>query len=275
MTIPAATRRFIRTALKEDIGRGDVTTGAIVRRTERTCAVLIAKAGFVLAGLPFCRETFLAADPKLVFTALAPEGERVRKGSPIASIEGRTASLLMAERTALNVIQRLSGIATLTDKFVRKAGDGVKVLDTRKTTPGMRFMEKYAVRMGGGHNHRMGLYDAVLIKDNHIRSAGSIARAVRLARRARKGMSIEVECESLAQVKEALAARADIVMLDNMPLDLMKRCARLCKDKAITEASGNVNLRNVALIAATGVDLISIGALTHSAPASDISMLIE
>jgi len=274
MEIPPEVRRLIRQALAEDIGAGDATTAAIIPPDEKSEAALIAKAAFVVAGLPFAAEVFRALDKNVAFEPLVEDGARVSKSAVIARLAGRTASLLQGERVALNILQRLSGIATLTAKYVEKVeGLPVKVLDTRKTTPGMRFMEKYAVRMGGGTNHRMGLYDGILIKDNHIRAAGGISRAVKLARRAAKrGMEVEVEAGTLDEVREALEAGADIIMLDNMPVEEMRRAVRLVKRRAKLEASGNVSLKNIREIAETGVDYISVGALTHSAPASDISM---
>lgn len=273
MHIPPQVKDFIKQALAEDIGTGDVTTRMLVPMGHTATARFTAKSGFVAAGLPVAREVFRCVDERVEFTALVEEGEWVKKGAAIAEAKGETRSILTGERVALNFLQRLSGIATLTSAFVaRIEGFDAKILDTRKTTPGMRFLEKYAVQAGGGSSHRMGLYDGILIKDNHIKAAGGIKRAVRLARKGSHLMKIEVEAETLDEVKEALAAGVDVIMLDNMGVDEMKRAVRLAKGKAILEASGNVSLGNVRDIAATGVDLISIGTLTHSAPAVDISM---
>ncbi len=276
MRIPADVRRFIVRALQEDLGAGDLTTDAIIPADEKCTAMLIAGGPFVVAGLPFAREVFRAHDRTVRFEPLVAEGTHVRKDALLARISGSTASLLKCERVALNILQRLSGVATMTARFVRKVeGTGARVLDTRKTTPCMRFMEKYAVRMGGGANHRMGLYDGILIKDNHLRAAGGVRRAVRLARKAGGELEVEVECESLGQVKEALSAGADIIMLDNMAAEDVRRAVRLARGRARLEASGGVTLSNIAELARTGVDYISVGALTHSAPAADISMEFE
>jgi nicotinate-nucleotide pyrophosphorylase (carboxylating) len=274
MEIPLQTRRLIRQALAEDIGEGDVTTSATIPPDSESRAELVAKASFVVAGLPFAAEVFRALDRGVSFEPLVEEGRKVSRSTVLARLSGRTASLLKGERVALNILQRLSGIATLSAKFAaRVEGLRCRVLDTRKTTPGMRFMEKYAVRAGGCSNHRMGLYDGILIKDNHIRAAGGIKRAVGLARKAaRRGMEVEVEAATLAEVGEALEAGADIIMLDNMTLEEMRRAVRVVKGRARLEASGNVTLRSVREIAETGVDYVSVGALTHSAPAADISM---
>ncbi len=273
MGIPEEFKDFIRKAIEEDLGSGDLTTGVLVPREHTSEADLVAKGAFVVSGLPFAEEVFKIIDRGVKFTAFVEDGFTVRKSDVIARVSGKTASLLEGERVALNILQRLSGIATLTNKFVMKTkGLDCKVLDTRKTTPGMRKMEKYAVRTGGGDNHRMGLYDGMLIKDNHIRAVGGIKKAVRLAKRARTGLKIEIEAETLAEVKEALSAGVDIIMLDNMPLKAIKSAVRLVKGQARIEVSGNVTLRSIREIAETGVDYISVGALTHSAPAVDISM---
>lgn len=274
MPVDGRVREFIRLALEEDIGRGDVTTSLTVDPSRVSVAELVAKHGFVLAGLPVAREVFRAVDHELDFEAHLIDGASVRKGQVIASITGRAAAILMAERVALNILQRLSGVATLTGKYVDALkGTKAKVLDTRKTTPGMRQLEKYAVMVGGGTNHRFGLDDGILIKDNHIEAAGGIPRAVELAgKRTQPFLKIEVECSTEGHVREALEAGADIIMLDNMKPELMKKCVRLIKGRAVIEASGNVTLRNIKQVASTGVDYISVGALTHSAPAVDISL---
>ncbi len=264
-------------ALYEDIGNGDITTSSIIPENHVSGAVLIAKDNFILAGLPFAERTFKLVNSGLRFQAIKRDGSRLRKGAVIAKISGDTRSLLMAERVALNMLQRLSGIATLTHRFVESVkGLTVKIVDTRKTTPGVRFFEKYAVRIGGGYNHRYGLFDGVLIKDNHIAVAGGLGKAVRLARlKAHHLLKIEVEVKDIMEVKEALSAGADIIMLDNMPVDGVNKAVNVIRRKRpdiIIEASGNIKLEDVSLIATAGVDLISIGALTHSAPAADISM---
>jgi nicotinate-nucleotide pyrophosphorylase (carboxylating) len=277
MYLPPRVIDFIEQALREDLGSGDITTNMLIPPDHFSTARLVAKSGFVLAGLPVAREVFSVYDCTVAFRALKDEGSDVRKSDVIAEISGPTRSLLVCERVALNILQRLSGIATLTSRFVKKTeGLRARILDTRKTTPGMRYLEKYSVQTGGGQSHRMGLYDGILIKDNHIRAAGGVKEAVKLARKGSHLLKIEVEAGTLEEVREALEAGADVIMLDNMPVPDMKRAVRLARGKAILEASGNVTLRNVRDIAATGVDLISIGTLTHSAPAVDISMkLIE
>jgi nicotinate-nucleotide pyrophosphorylase (carboxylating) len=270
--IPHAVRKFIREALKEDIGKGDITTELVVPKKNRSTAVLTAKSGFVLAGLPFAEEVFRSVEKSIAFEPFSEEGGRVRKSTVLARITGRTRTLLSCERVALNILQRLSGIATGTSMVVRKVqGTGVTILDTRKTTPGMRWLEKYAVRTGGGANHRFGLYDAVLIKDNHIEAAGGIREAVALSKKGRQ-MKVEVEAENLKDVRDALEAGADTIMLDNMPLESIREAVKITDRKAALEVSGNVSLDNVRELAETGVDFISVGALTHSAAAADISM---
>lgn len=269
----------LRNALHEDIGSGDITTSLIVPEKDVSKALIIAKEDFILAGIHFAGRTFKLIDSEVKFKANKRDGSRVRKGTAIAEIKGDTRSILMAERTALNLLQRLSGIATFTSRFVeRVAGLPVKILDTRKTTPGLRFFEKYAVKMGGGCNHRFGLFDGILIKDNHISAAGGVKKAVKLARsRVDKSFKIEVEAKSIKEVKDALSLGADIIMLDNMAVDEMTNAVKIIrsdKKARIIEASGNINLENVRAVAQTGVDMISVGALTHSAPASDISMKI-
>ena len=267
--------KLIEQALAEDIGPGDVTTEATIPADSVSTARMLAKQDLVLAGLEIVREVFRRLDSSLSFQPLAKDGDRIRAGAEIARLTGNTRSLLKGERVALNLVQHMSGIATLTAKFMEKlAGTRAAMLDTRKTLPGLRELEKYAVRMGGGTNHRMGLYDMVLIKDNHIKAAGSITRAVQSAKRTPKGMRIEVETANLDDVREALAAGADIIMLDNMTADTMREAVRLVNGRALVEASGNVTLETVRAIAETGVDLISSGSLTHSAPAADISMKI-
>jgi len=269
-------KKLIEHALAEDIGSGDITTEAIIPETSTSSAVMLAKQELVLAGLDVSREVFLHLDPSIQFTAYAQDGARVRAGMEIARLSGSTRALLVGERVALNLLQHLSGIATLTAKYVEKlSGTVAQVLDTRKTLPGLRQLEKYAVRMGGGRNHRMGLYDMILIKDNHIKAAGSITKAMMSARKKAGHLKIEVETANLEEVREALVAKADIIMLDNMPLDVMRQAVKAINHQALVEASGNVTLDTIRHIAETGVDFISSGSLTHSAPAADISMKIK
>lgn len=275
MRIPFNVKNIIRLAIEEDIGNGDITTTLLVPEEQNAKALIIAKGSFIVAGLPFVEEAFNTIDQGIEFKILFGDGLKVRKGDIIAEINSRTRTLLSCERVSLNILQRLSGIATLTNAFVDKVrGLDVKIIDTRKTTPCMRFMEKYAVKVGGGSNHRFGLYDCILIKDNHIEAVGSIKNAIIAARGASHLLKIEIEVENLNDLKEALKAGVDIVMLDNMSVEDMKEAVKMAKGKVTIEASGNVNLNNVRGIAETGVDLISIGAITHSAPAVDISMKI-
>ncbi|MGA7829233.1 MAG: carboxylating nicotinate-nucleotide diphosphorylase [Geobacteraceae bacterium] len=268
--------RIIENALLEDIHTGDITTLAVVPEKRSAVARLIAKESMVLAGIDVAARVFILVDPDVRFKARFADGELLRTGDVIAEITGDAASLLQAERVALNLLQRMSGVATLTARYKEAvAGTAAKVVDTRKTTPGLRQLEKYAVRVGGGNNHRTGLYDAVLIKENHIAAAGGISVAVERARSfVPHTMKIEVETETLEQVAEALAAGADIIMLDNMDLETMKKAVELIGGQSLSEASGGVSLETITAIAATGVDIISVGALTHSARAMDISMLL-
>lgn len=267
--------RLIRTALEEDIGPGDVTTAATVAPGTPGRAELVAKEDFVLAGIGVARRVFALLDAQVSFEGLIEDGQAVRRGEVLAWLKGDAASLLQGERVALNLLQRLSGVATLTARFVEAVeGTGATIVDTRKTTPGLRALEKYAVRVGGGGNHRMALYDGVLIKENHIVAAGGIAVAVSRARRhVPHTLKVEVEVRDLDEVTAALAAGADILLLDNMDLDQLRAAVELVGGRAVTEASGGVNLDSVRPIAETGVDLISVGALTHSYRAVDISML--
>ncbi len=270
-------KKLVEHALFEDLGPGDVTSEATISPESLSIAAMLAKQDLVLAGLDVARAVFLYLDPDIQFTPFAHDGERVKAGTEIAKLSGNTRALLAAERVALNLLQHLSGIATLTAKYVEQVkGLKAEVLDTRKTLPGLRQLEKYAVKIGGGRNHRFGLYDGVLIKDNHIKASGSITKAVENARKsAHHLLKIEVETSSLDEVHEALSARAEIIMLDNMPLGLMREAMKLIAGKALVEASGNVTLETVRAIAETGVDFISSGSLTHSAPAADISMKIK
>ncbi|MBI5699141.1 carboxylating nicotinate-nucleotide diphosphorylase [Candidatus Saganbacteria bacterium] len=270
--------QVIKAALKEDIGRGDITSQALIPKGQKAKARVIVKEAGVIAGLSVAREVFRALDKSLHFSPKIKDGKKAKKGTSIAEISGNTRSILAGERVALNFLQHLSGIATLTRKFlsrVKGRGSRVKILDTRKTTPGLRALEKYAVKAGGGHNHRMGLYDAVLIKDNHIKLAGGIERAIKSARAARAGRAIEIEAKTIGEVKKAIKEGADRILLDNMSIKTLRQSVQLCRKAGIkTEASGGVNLQNVRAIAKTGVDFISVGALTHSAPALDISLKI-
>jgi nicotinate-nucleotide pyrophosphorylase (carboxylating) len=269
--------RIIRLALREDIGMGDLTTMATVEPGTTARAELVAKEDFVLAGLAVARQVFRVLDPAIAFEMLTVDGRPVRRGEVIAWLKGDAALLLQGERVALNLLQRLSGIATQTSHFVAEVrGTRARILDTRKTTPGLRLLEKYAVRMGGGHNHRFSLADGVLIKENHITAAGSLTAAVQRAKdRVPHTLRIEVETRDLDEVAEALAAGAEIILLDNMDTDLLRQAVQLIDGRARTEASGGVNLETVRAIAETGVDFISVGALTHSVRAADISMLFQ
>ncbi|WP_108722142.1 carboxylating nicotinate-nucleotide diphosphorylase [Gorillibacterium timonense] len=267
----------IRCWLDEDIGTGDVTTLSTIPADSVSSGIIHVKEDGILAGLPIAEEVFRVVDPRLTFEPRAVEGGPLRKGDLIAVVSGSTRSILLGERLALNLLQRLSGIATRTRGFV-DALDGLptRLVDTRKTTPGHRMLEKYAVRVGGGHNHRFGLYDAVMIKDNHIKGAGGITRAVQAAReQIPHTMKIEVEVESFGELEEALTAGADIIMLDNMSVEDMTVAVRQVKAAAphiVVEASGNVSLDTVRAIASSGVDVISVGRLTYSVHALDISL---
>ena len=266
--------RIIEYALREDLGDGDVTTNSLATEKEDSKAVVRAKARGVIAGLPIAKRVFQKLDPTVVCVDNIGDGEDIKPGDILSEINGGTRALLSGERLALNILQRLSGIATLTSKYV-KAVEGlpVKILDTRKTAPGLRILDKYAVSVGGGFNHRFGLFDGVLIKDNHIAIAGGIQEAVAVIRKKYKQKyKIEVETSDLEQVKEALIAGADIIMLDNMSPEQMKKAVRLIDRNALVEASGGISLKNVRGVAETGVDFISVGALTHSAPALDIGL---
>jgi len=268
---------ILERAFREDMPMGDITTDYTVRADSVSRAYLVAKQNGVIAGLEICMEAFKMLDPDVKLQPFVKDGDFVEKGKKLLLVEGKSRALLKAERTALNLLQRLSGIASETRKYVdRITGYNAKVVDTRKTTPGLRLLEKYAVRVGGGTNHRFSLSDGVLIKDNHIKAAGGIKQAVEAVRAAiPHTVKIEVETETLDQVKEALDSGADIIMLDNMPPELMKQAVELIEGKAITEASGNVTLDNIQDVAAAGVDIISVGAITHSVKAMDISMKFE
>ncbi|MBN1180392.1 MAG: quinolinate synthase NadA [Anaerolineae bacterium] len=275
LDIVAAARPLIDLALAEDIGPGDATSQAVLPPDLTLHGRVVAKAHGVVAGLPIAEAVFQRVDPALRFTPYVWDGDEVDPGTLIAEVTGPARSMLAAERTALNVLQHLSGIATLTRAFVDAVeGTGAAVLDTRKTHPGYRILEKYAVRMGGGQNHRMSLYDMMMIKDNHVDAAGSIAAAVERARAAHPTLPIEVEVRTLDELRQALPLTLDRILLDNMDLDQMRAAVALAAGRTPLEASGGVTLERVAAIAATGVDFVSVGALTHSAPALDISMKI-
>ena len=272
---PGLYRELVRRALAEDFGWGDVTTETIVDRKQKARGLITAKSPCVLAGLDVAAEAFRQLDPAAQITVNRPDGTHCEPGTEVAEVRGLAAALLTAERTALNFLQRLSGIATLTRQFVDAAGGRITVLDTRKTTPILRALEKYAVRAGGGVNHRSGLDDGILIKDNHIRLAGGVGNAVSRMRTANREMPTEVEAESLAQVDEALQAGAEIVLLDNLSTADIIEAVKRCSGRARTEISGGVTLQRMAELAATGADYVSVGALTHSAPSADISFEIE
>jgi nicotinate-nucleotide pyrophosphorylase (carboxylating) len=269
--------KIVEIALAEDIHTGDITTLSVLPKPRRMRARLVAKEPLVLAGIEVAQRVFSKLDPAVQFKAEFADGDRLNIGDVIAWIEGDAAALLQGERVSLNLLQRMSGIATQTAAYVKEIeGTGARVVDTRKTTPGLRVLEKYSVRVGGGTNHRTGLYDGVLIKENHISAAGGILEAVRLAREyIPHTLKIEVETETMEEVNQALQAGADIIMLDNMSCEQMTEAVQLIAKRALVEASGGVNLETIRAIAQTGVDIISVGALTHSVRAADISMLME
>lgn len=267
---------LVTNALAEDLGAGDLTTRLTVPADKLARAEISAKEAAVVAGVPLVRKVCAAAGGKVDIREHVSDGTRVASGDVLASLSGSAHTLLATERVMLNLLQHLSGIATFTARFVAAAsGSGCRIVDTRKTTPGLRVLEKYAVRVGGGFNHRTGLYDGILIKNNHITAAGGVAAAVGAARvGAPHGLRVEIECTTLAEVDEALTAGADIVLLDNMSIDEMHQAVQHIDGRALVEASGGINLSNVAAVAATGVDIISIGALTHSVPAVDLHMTL-
>jgi nicotinate-nucleotide pyrophosphorylase (carboxylating) len=263
----------IRQALAEDIGTGDVTTDSIVPTDAKMTGRIVAKQAGIIAGLDITAGVFYLLDERISFEPKVIEGSKVQDRTPVAGVYGPTRSILIAERTALNFLGRISGIATLTRQFVDAvAGTRAKILDTRKTAPGLRAIDKLAVLRGGGHNHRHGLYDIILIKDNHIASAGSLADAVSQVRASGTNLEIEVEASTLDDVNEAIELGVQRILLDNMSLDMLKEAVRLTGDRVKLEASGNVTLANVREIAETGVDFISVGALTHSAQVFDVSL---
>jgi len=269
-------RDIVARALAEDIGPGDITTAATVAPDAECRAEIVAKAEGVIAGLGVARLVFGMLDPQIEFHEVVVDGGRVSEGMTVARVSGNTRALLAAERTALNFLQRMSGIASLTAEYVEAAeGTDARIIDTRKTAPGLRLLDKYAVRMGGGRNHRVGLFDGVLIKDNHLRAAGGVGEAVRRARKAAHHLvKIEVEVQTLEEVEEGVAAGADVILLDNMDLDNVSRAVDLVSGRCEIEVSGGVTLETVRALAECGVDYISAGALTHSAPALDLSLEI-
>ena len=269
--------RIVRTALAEDIGLGDVTTEVTIARDSTVRAELVAKEDFTLAGIDVAEVAFHMLDHDVRFEKIFVDGQSVRKGEVIAWLKGKASILLQGERVALNLLQRMSGIASLTAQYVAEVkGTSAKIVDTRKTVPGLRALDKYSVRMGGGRNHRIGLFDGVLIKENHITAAGGISAAIGSAKeKLPHTLKIEVETQTMAEVEEALQAGADIIMLDNMSLAEMSQGVELIAGRALVEASGGVSLERVRDIADTGADIISVGALTHSVSAADISMLFN
>jgi nicotinate-nucleotide pyrophosphorylase (carboxylating) len=272
---PQTIAEAISRALAEDVGAGDVTTSVTVPEEARARARITQKAPGVVSGLELAERTFWTLDPGLDVRRLVDEGVW-REGGPVLELEGSARALLTGERTALNFLQRLSGVATLTARCVRAVeGTGARILDTRKTTPGLRTLEKAAVAAGGGTNHRAGLYDAILIKENHAALAGGVGQAVRQARERAPGVPLEVECRTLEEVDEALAAGAPRILLDNMSPDQLRAAVERVAGRAELEASGGVTLQTLREIASTGVQFVSVGALTHSAPALDLSLLLE
>lgn len=271
--------KIIDTSLTEDIGSGDITTEAIFNKYKSTSAVIIAKEDGILAGIDVAERVFKKVDPDVNFKILVSDGENICRGLNVARIKGDVRSILKAERTALNFLGRMSGIATLTYEFVKRIkGTKAKILDTRKTSPVLRILEKYAVNAGGGYSHRMGLYDMFLIKDNHIKAAGgldkAIKRVIEFRKEKRKNFKIEAEAENIEHVRTALSEGVDRIMLDNMNLRMVKKAVEIAKGKVEIEVSGNVNLKNVSPIASSGVDYISIGSITHSAKIIDFSLAI-
>jgi nicotinate-nucleotide pyrophosphorylase (carboxylating) len=272
---PALYRDIVRRALEEDVRDGDITTDATVPAAQQARGVFLVKADCVVAGLDVAFEAFRQIEPGVRIEALRRDGDACRAGDEIAFVFGSARALLVGERTALNFLQRLSGVATRARRFVDAAGGRITILDTRKTTPTLRVLEKYAVRAGGATNHRVGLFDAILIKDNHIRLAGGVRDAVERARAHRPGLPVEIEAETLAQVDEALATGAETVLVDNMCTADIRAAVERAKGRARIEISGGVTLERIPELAATGADFVSVGALTHSAPAIDISFEIE
>lgn len=276
----AIIKEIIRRALDEDIQSGDVTTQAVIPDSVLGNGKFLVKAIGVIAGLSVTKNVFEMVDDEIGFKVLIPDGGKVKVGDIVAEVEGKASSILTAERTALNFLQRMSGIATMTNKFVEEIiHTKTKILDTRKTVPGIRLLDKEAVRLGGGKNHRIGLFDMFLIKDNHIEISGTITNAVNTCKNFQQkknlNLKIELETKNLDEVKEALACNVDIIMLDNFTIDLTKKAVEIIGGKCLVEASGNINIENVKEVAETGVDFISVGALTHSVKALDISLEVE
>jgi nicotinate-nucleotide pyrophosphorylase (carboxylating) len=268
-------REVVRRALDEDRGRGDATSAAVINQGQRARGVILAKSELVVAGLDVAAETFRQLDPAVVIEVLWGDGSRVGANEPIAFVTGNARALLTAERTALNVLQRLSGIATLTAKFVTAAAGRITILDTRKTTPGLRVLEKYAVRCGGGTNHRQRLDDGILIKDNHKRLAGGVRNVAIAAMKHANGLPVEVEVENLAELDDALATGVPRILLDNFTTYDIREAVTRVNGRAQIEISGGVTLERIPELATTGADFVSIGALTHSAPAADLSFELE
>ena len=272
---PALYREIVRRALAEDLGWGDVTTEATVPADVRARGIILVKSACVIAGLDVAAEAFVQLDPGCSFERKRKDGDRCAPGDVVAEVRGQAAAMLTAERTALNFLQRLSGVATLTRTFVDAANGAITILDTRKTTPTLRALEKYAVRAGAGTNHRAGLDDGVLIKDNHVRLAGGVVEAVKRMKDADPEMPIEVEAQSLEQVDQALEAGADIILFDNLPIEAIREGVRRVGGRAKVELSGGVTLDRIPELARTGATYVSVGALTHSAPAADLSFELE
>ncbi len=276
MAHKAAVHRLIKMAIEEDVGAGDVTTVGALMGEETGIARAVAKSDTVIAGIDVFREVFFFVDPDIVFTAHAEDGAAAKRGDTVAELGGKLSSILIAERTALNFFQRMCGIAASTRRLVEAIKESnVKVLHTRKTAPGLRILDTYAVRVGGGYSHRFGLFDGALIKENHIEAAGGIAAAVHnVRRRIPITVKIEVEVTNLREVEEALLAGADVIMFDNMSIDEMREAVTLVAGRVPLEASGNITLANIKAVSKTGVDYISSGALTHSVTAADISLRV-
>lgn len=272
---PSVYRDLVQRALDEDVGAGDVTTDATVPADQRAVGAFLVKADCVLAGIDVAIDVFRQLEPGVEVTLNRRDGDRCARGDTVANVIGSARTLLVGERTALNFLQRLSGIATEARRFVDAAAGRIVILDTRKTTPTLRVLEKYAVRAGGATNHRVGLFDAVLIKDNHVRLAGGVAAAIARVRARTNGMPVEVEVQTLAELTDALDAGAEAVLLDNMSTDDIREAVRRTRGRARLEISGGVTLDRIPELAATGADCVSVGALTHSAPAIDISFEIE
>ncbi len=264
---------LVSKALSEDIGKGDITSQAVIGKGTKASFSFVTRQPIIISGVDVVKEVFRQIDKTINIKVLCSDGYKAGSGKTIIKIKGNASSILAGERVALNFIQHMSGIATYTNKFVNEVkGTGAIILDTRKTLPGLRLIEKYAVKCGGGRNHRMGLYDGILIKDNHIAICGSIRKAIELAKKKNPKKKIEIECDNLKQVKEAIYYGADVILLDNMTVDQLKKAVKLVNKKVPLEASGNVNIINVKKIAKTGVDFISIGSITHSAPNADIGL---